>query len=86
MVHYLNVFHHLYPFRQQLYVTEIGITVGVFCRRRHHSEIAGRARPPKRESEVYDDEVPDRISKVVGLVLVYSHVAIGIVDIGGGHE
>ena len=29
---YLNVFYHLYPFRQHLYVTEIGITVGVFCR------------------------------------------------------
>ena len=81
------MFHHLYPFRQQLYVTEIGITiVGVFCRRRHHSEIAGLARPPKRESEVYDDEVPDRIATVVGLVWVYSLVAIGIVDIGGGHE
>ena len=85
-VYYLISFHHVYPFRQPLYVTEIGITVGVFCRRRYHSEIAGRARPPKRESEVYDDEVSDRIANVAGLVWVYSHVTIGIVDIGGGHE
>ena len=84
-VHYLNSFHHVYLFRQPLYVTEIGITVRVFCRRRHHSEIAGRARPPKHESEVYDDEVSDRIANVAGLVWVYSHVTIGSVDTGGGH-